>query len=156
MSTNESNETLDRFYLRRLELSDKSKGFIDLLQQLSAVGSISDEEFEERFHELASRGEEHVICVVEDRISRRIVATGTVFVEKKFLRGCGKAGHIEDVVVDASARGAKLGKKVVDSLVEHARLLGCYKVILDCSMENKGFYKKCGFEEKAVQMAIYF
>lgn len=34
--------------------------------------------------------------------------------------------------------------------------MGCYKVILDCSVENKAFYEKCGFQQKSVQMAMYF
>ena len=32
---------------------------------------------------------------------------------------------------------------------------GCYKVILDCSADNQGFYEKCGYEYKGVQMAYY-
>ena len=35
------------------------------------------------------------------------------------------------------------------------RALGCYKVMLDCSRDNVDFYKRCGFKEKEVQMAIY-
>ena len=63
-----------------------------------------------------------------------------------FLRNCGKVGHIEDVVVDSNARGLKLGKKIIAFLTEHAHLMECYKVILDCSLENKTFYEKCGFK----------
>ena len=38
-----------------------------------------------------------------------------------------------------------------------ASSLPCVRqVILDCSEANAPFYKKCGFEEKARQMAIYF
>ncbi|KAK9126382.1 hypothetical protein Scep_015228 [Stephania cephalantha] len=62
-ASNECNEASDRFHLRMLEASDKSNGFVDLLQQLSTVGSISDSEFEDRFRDLSSRGDEHVICV---------------------------------------------------------------------------------------------
>jgi len=31
-----------------------------------------------------------------------------------------------------------------------------YKIILDCSCENEGFYEKMGFEKKGAQMAKYF
>lgn len=151
-----SSETDDRFAIRRLELADKSKEFIGLLSQLSPCPQISDAQFELRFHEVASLGDDHVICVVEDPDTHRIVATGSVFVEKKFLRGCGKVGHIEDVVVDNGVRGKKLGQKVVNYLADHAKRVGCYKVILDCTPELRGFYEKCGFVEKNIQMAIYF
>ncbi|GLT40643.1 hypothetical protein SLA2020_147600 [Shorea laevis] len=142
--------------VRKLEMSDKSKGFIDLLQQLSVCDSVSDEEFKERFQELRSYGDDHLICVIEDDRSGKIVATGSLFVEKKFLRNCGKVGHIEDVVVDAGARGKQLGKQIVEFLTDHARAMGCYKVILDCNENNRVFYEKCGFKQKEIQMVKYF
>ncbi|KAL5708936.1 glucosamine-phosphate N-acetyltransferase [Ranunculus cassubicifolius] len=153
MSTNEEEA---RFQVRKLEKTDNSKGFIDLLQQLTVCNPLSDEEFIARFEDISSYGDDHVICVIEDLQSHRIIATGSVFVEKKFLRNCGKVGHIEDVVVDSNARGMKLGQKVIEFLSNHAKSLGCYKVILDCSVENKRFYEKCGFKEKEIQMTMYF
>lgn len=156
MQNDDSSSNDQKFQVRKLELSDKSKGFIELLQQLSVCDSISDEQFEERYQELSSHGDDHVICVIEDDRLGKIVATGCVFIEKKFLRDCGKVGHIEDVVVDSSARGLQLGKKIVGFLTEHARSKGCYKVILDCSAENKGFYEKCGYKQKEIQMVKYF
>lgn len=142
--------------IRRLEITDKSKGYIELLRQLTVCDSISDKQFEDRFQELASQGDDHVICVVEDEKPGKIIATGSVFIEKKFVRNCGKVGHIEDVVVDANARGLHLGKKVIEFLTEHSQSVGCYKVILDCSDENKAFYEKCGFKQKEIQMVRYF
>lgn len=146
----------DRFQVRKLEISDKSKGFLELLQQLTVCDLLSDEEFTARFREMSSYGEDHVICVIEDSRSNKIVATGSVFLEKKFVRNCGKVGHIEDVVVDSGSRGMKLGQKVLEFLTSHAKATGCYKVILDCSADNKGFYEKCGFKQKEIQMAMYF
>ncbi|KAL5983283.1 Glucosamine-phosphate N-acetyltransferase-like protein [Asimina triloba] len=144
------------FPVRRLQITDKSKGFISLLGQLTVCDSISDEQFEARFQDLTSSGDDHVICVIEDEHSGRIIATGTIFIEKKFIRNCGKVGHIEDVVVDSSVRGKRLGQKIIQFLSDHAQALGCYKVILDCSIENKRFYEKCGFKQKEIQMVRYF
>ncbi|KAL3825766.1 hypothetical protein ACJIZ3_021795 [Penstemon smallii] len=146
------------YQVRKLEISDKNKGFIELLQQLTVCDSVSDEAFLERFQEIAKYGDDHVICVIQDDNSNsgRIVATGSLFIEKKFIRNCGKVGHIEDVVVDSSVRGKQLGKKIIDFLSDHARAMGCYKVILDCSLENRPFYEKCGFKQKEIQMVKYF
>ncbi|KAI9122373.1 hypothetical protein K1719_007062 [Acacia pycnantha] len=155
MQNNESAGLEPELRVRKLEISDKGKGFIELLQQLSVCDSVSDKEFQDRFHELSSLGDDHVICVMEDELCGRIIATGSVFIEKKFLRNCGKVGHIEDVVVDSSARGKQLGKQVIQFLTDHARSMGCYKVILNCSLENKVFYEKCGFKHNSVQMAMY-
>ncbi|XP_038702228.1 glucosamine 6-phosphate N-acetyltransferase-like isoform X2 [Tripterygium wilfordii] len=145
-----------KFQVRKLEISDQSKGFIEPLQQLSVCDSVSNKEFEERFQELSSYGDDHLICVIEDDLSGKIIASGSIFIEKKFLRNCGKVGHIEDVVVDANERRLQLGKRVVEFLTEHAHGLGCYKVILDCGLENKAFYEKCGFKQKEIQMVKYF
>ncbi|KAI3995645.1 hypothetical protein MKX01_027152 [Papaver californicum] len=144
------------FEIRRLDISDKSKGFIELLQQLSVCDSISDEEFKERFEEISKNGENHLIYVIEDEENKNIIATACLFVEKKFIRNCGKVGHIEDVVVDSNARGLKLGQRIVEFLSDKARSMGCYKVILDCDEKNIGFYEKCGFQQKGIEMSMYF
>lgn len=146
----------EKYKLRRLEITDKKKGFIELLQQLTVCDSVSDKDFEDRFEELVSEGDNHVICVIEDGNTGKIVATGSVFIEKKFIRNCGKVGHIEDIVVDASTRGMNFGKKIVEFLTQHANSIGCYKVILDCSAENRVFYEKCGYKQKEIQMVKYF
>lgn len=33
---------------------------------------------------------------------------------------------------------------------------GCDQAILDCSDTNEGFYVKCGYERKGLQMAHYY
>ncbi|KAJ1280735.1 hypothetical protein BS78_04G255700 [Paspalum vaginatum] len=151
-------ETKNPVHIRRLELSDHERGFISLLSQLSPCPDLTASEFATRFAELAAQGDDHVILVAEDPSAsdRRILATGCIFVERKFLRGGGKVGHVEDVVVDAAARGRGLGLRIVRRLVEIAREAGCYKVILDCTPELRDYYAKCGFVDKGVQMAVYF
>ena len=85
-----------------------------------------------------------------------VVGTATLFIEKKFLRSSGIAGHIEDVVVRVDYRGQKIGKMLILNLTEAAQNSGCYKVILDCDNEKASFYEKCGFSKKGIQMAKYF
>uniref|UniRef100_A0A6N2KMG0 Glucosamine 6-phosphate N-acetyltransferase n=1 Tax=Salix viminalis TaxID=40686 RepID=A0A6N2KMG0_SALVM len=126
-----------KFQVRKLEILDKSKGFIELLQQLTICDSVSDKEFEERFQEINSFGDDHLICVIEDDSNYQ-------WSYEKNLN--------EDVVVDSAARGMQLGKKIIEFLTDHAHSMGCYKVILDCSLENKAFYEKCGYRQKEVQM----
>lgn len=156
MHASNSSSEEEKFQVRKLQISDKNKGFIELLRQLTVCDSVSDKDFEDRFRELSALGDDHIISVIEDESSGKIIATGSIFIEKKFLRNCGKVGHIEDVVVDSNTRGLKLGKKIIAFLTEHAHLMGCYKVILDCSLENKAFYEKCGFKQKEIQMVKYF
>ena len=94
------------------------------------------------------------VVVVNDH--DRIIATGSILIEPKFIRGGMPCAHIEDIVVDNSVRGGNVGKKLINHLVQHAKDRGCYKVILDCSEHNIGFYNKCGFDKGGQQMSIYF
>jgi glucosamine-phosphate N-acetyltransferase len=92
-----------------------------------------------------------------DLEKQKIIATATLLTEFKFIRNCGKCGHIEDVVVDSTYRGLRLGLRVVEALIEAAKESGCYKVILDCSESNATFYEKCGlaWAKKEIQMVRY-
>lgn len=60
----------------------------------------------------------------------KIVASGTLVIERKFIRGCGKVGHLEDIVVEKTLQGTGVGKKLINVLVELSESLGAYKVSL--------------------------
>ena len=98
---------------------------------------------------------DHTVFVIEDAAAARIVGTAALLIEKKFIRGASAAAHVEDVVVDSTVRGQKLGARLVGACVEAARAGGCYKLILDCSEANVPFYTKCGLTRKEVQMVQY-
>lgn len=86
--------------------------------------------------------------------NREVVGTATLHVLKKLIHGGSHVGVIEDVSVLSSQKGNGLGKKLINKLVEVAEEQKCYKVILNCSQDNVGFYEKCGFEQKEVQMRL--
>ena len=70
-----------------------------------------------------------------------LTSAGTVLVEGKLVRGAGRAGHVEDLVVDASVRRMGLGSRIVAALVQHAQAQHCYKAtacihahrLIDCN-----------------------
>jgi glucosamine-phosphate N-acetyltransferase len=45
---------------------------------------------------------------------------------------------------------------IIDQLTHIGKLAGCYKIILCCDEKNVGFYQKCGYAKKEVEMALYF
>ena len=45
---------------------------------------------------------------------------------------------------------------IIEALTQAAEFAGCYKVILDCSEATAGFYERCGYVRKEIQMAKYF
>ncbi|KAI8582124.1 hypothetical protein K450DRAFT_229128 [Umbelopsis ramanniana AG] len=142
-------------FLRPLQRSDYDRGILEVLSQLSVTGDITREKFEERFDFLKST-KTYFTTVVEDEKSGLIVACATLLAEYKFLHECGKIGHIEDVVVHDSQRGKKLGQRLIEQLQYVGRAIGCYKVILNCTVENVPFYEKCNLKKKDVQMTHYF
>ena len=80
----------------------------------------------------------------------------TVVVERKMLRGGKFVAHIEDLVVDAAHRGQGIGKKLLTYAIEFAKNIDCYKVILNCTSELVPFYETNGFQQKNMEMRLYF
>jgi len=144
----------DHLVVRRLAVTDYDKGYLQLLSQLTDVGNITRQQFEERFRQREALG--YITFVIEDTSKGLIIATATLLLEYKFIHGCGTIGHTEDVVVNSTYRGKNLGVRVMEALKTEGRERGCYKIILDCSVANTTFYAKLGFVEKERQMAIYF
>lgn len=138
--------------LRPIEKGDFHKGFTELLSQLTVTGDLTESKFNDRIDEIHRHGEMYHCIVIEDRNLHKIVASATLLVELKFARGCGKCGHIEDVVVNDKYRGERLGIRLIEELKRIGKNLGCYKIILDCTQANVPFYEKCGFVRKEHQM----
>ncbi|KAK4682982.1 Glucosamine-phosphate N-acetyltransferase-like protein [Podospora pseudoanserina] len=150
-------ELPEGYKLRALRSEDYEHGFLDCLRVLTTVGDISRQEFDERYQWLAKQDGTYFILVVEDTNLNppRIVGTGALIVERKFIHGLGKVGHIEDIAVAKDQQGKKLGLRIIQALDFIARETGCYKTILDCSEHNEGFYVKCGFKRAGLEMAHY-
>jgi glucosamine-phosphate N-acetyltransferase len=142
--------------IRRLEPNDYYLGYLELLSSLTIVGDITYDMWMSRFLEIQKYPNIHNWIIIDTSISSNIIAIGTIIIEHKFIHNCGSVGHIEDIVVSSNHQGLGLGKKIIDHLCEQGKLLGCYKVILNCKESNVGFYKRCGFNTKDIQMANYF
>lgn len=142
--------------LRPLLASDRERNYFALLSQLTEAPPMSAEAFA-AYVERVDASHDHVVLVAECLGGAgAVLGSATLLIEHKALRGGAKVGHVEDVVVDEKARGGKVGRRLIERLVQYSKDRGCYKVILDCSEANKGFYERCGFEKKEVQMAQYF
>jgi len=67
----------------------------------------------ERFRRLQRLENTNLIVVMEEAATGRLVASGTIAIELKFVHSCGQVGHIEDIVCDAEYRGKQLGRRYV-------------------------------------------
>ena len=103
---------------------------------LTVVTDPGEEAWKAQFEALRAAANTYYSIVIVDKASDRIVAVGTVFIERKFLRGLGSVGHIEDIAVDERQQGKKLGLRVIQALTGISENSGCYKTILNCSDKN--------------------
>jgi glucosamine-phosphate N-acetyltransferase len=133
-------------YIRAAILEDLNNGLLDLLQEFGELKEKSKKHIDIAF--LAASG---VIFVMID--GNRVIGTGTLIIDQKLLNSK-RAARIEEVVIAEDRRGEGLGKELIGFLVEQAQLRLCYKVILNCSDENVGFYEKCGLYHNSNCMRI--
>ncbi|XP_077994172.1 glucosamine 6-phosphate N-acetyltransferase-like [Glandiceps talaboti] len=132
--------------MRPLCPADFDKGFMTLLTQLTVVGDVSREQFLARYNQMKACPDTYYIVVIEDTSTGKIVGTGSVIKEQKFIRACGARGKMEEFVVDSAYRGKQLGKLLFETLFLLANEIDCYKCSLTCKPENIAFYEKFGFK----------
>lgn len=151
-----SNVVVAFFQIRPLASTDHKRGHLSILSVLTVVSDPGEEAWLAQFNALREAGRTYYSIVIVDKPTDRIVAVGTVFIERKFLRGLGSVGHIEDIAVDKSQQGKKLGLRIIQALTGISENSGCYKTILNCSDANIPFYEKCGYEKKEKEMVSGF
>lgn len=132
--------------IRELQREDLFNGFLKSLDSLRKASNLRKEKAEEIFNKIESN-KDHIIAVAV--VDDKVVGSATLLIETKFIHNGGLVGHIEDVVVDDNFQGKKIGRKIIEYLLEYGRRRGCYKTILDCSDEVKPFYEKIGFRHNA-------
>ncbi len=94
----------------------------------------------------------NILCFVAE-VEDEIVGTATLNLLQKIDR---VAGLIEDVVVDENYKKQGIGSALIKELIKHAKSNNCYKVMLNCKVDNIGFYEKLNFESNEIQMVKRF
>ncbi|ORX56823.1 acyl-CoA N-acyltransferase [Hesseltinella vesiculosa] len=145
----------DQYQLRSLGSNDFARGHLDVLSVLTQTGTHTYHDWLDQFQYMQSHADTYFSIVIEDQALDRVVAVGTLFVERKFVHDNGRVGHIEDIAVANDQQGQRLGLRVIQALQYIGRQQGCYKIILDCATKNIPFYEKCGFQQKESQMVMY-
>ena len=143
------------YIARYLELNDYNKDYCNLLKQLTTINNITYDMFNKQFINIDTN-ENHYIIVIEDLQKKKIIGSGTLLIENKFIHNCKNIGHIEDIVINKQYRGNKLGGKLIKILVNIAMKNNCYKVILNCSNNLITYYKKIGFGKEINSMVYRF
>ena len=95
-----------------------------------------------------------IIWVIEE--DGKLIGTGTLLYEYKFIRDISKCAHIEDICILKDYRGKNYGTILIDHLIDEAQNNNCYKIILNCDSELEKFYAKSGLIKSGIQMGLYF
>lgn len=122
--------------MRPLASTDYNRGHLKVLQVLTVVTDPGESAWVRQFHSMRAAAYSYYPIVIVDRATDNIVSVGTVFVERKFLRGLGCVGHIEDIAVQKDQQGRKLGLRIIQALTGISESQGCYKTILNCNDSN--------------------
>lgn len=133
---------------RKLETKDYDS-FLPLIKQFRET-YFTQSDFEMQLNNILKSSE---IWIVE--YENKIIATGTIIYEYKFIFNLTKLAHIEDVCVDVNYRNRGIGKKLINFLIDKAKDAKCYKISLNCNETNEEFYKKCGLETRGLQMCKF-
>jgi len=122
--------------MRPLAKTDHSRSHFSVLSVLTSTPSVSVTDYTAAFESLRACPNTYFTVVIINKLTDQIVGVGCVFVEQKFIRGLGKVGHIEDIAIDKSMQGKKLGLRIIQALAAISERVGCYKTILNCSESN--------------------
>ncbi|GAB7354890.1 hypothetical protein MBLNU459_g5528t1 [Dothideomycetes sp. NU459] len=141
--------------IRPLCRSDFTRGFLACLSDLTWIGKIDQQAFDERYEWMATKGKDWYYCIVIDD-GTRIVATATMITERKFIQNFTTVAHVEEVCVLESQQGKGLGLAVIKALNAVAKEIGVRKLILNCDKKNIEFYKKCGYSTSGQEMELKF
>jgi glucosamine-phosphate N-acetyltransferase len=146
------------FLLSELKGEDLDLGFLETLDNLISGTSQLDRSTAESIVKEIETNPFHRIFIVyairEDNkdggdgtdAKKVVVGTTTLLVEPKFIFGGGRVGHIEDVCVRKEFQGLGLGGWLVNHATMVAEsMMGCIKIVLDCSDETMPFYESLGY-----------
>lgn len=143
-------------HFSRLLPGDIDHHYLTILGQLGTFDGMSVSDVQAVYQSIQNEPNQQ-IWVARESPDSPIVATGTILIEQKLYRNGRRVGHIEDICVDPSMKTRGWGRHIVNHLISVAKSNQCYKVILDCAEDKRGFYQKCGgMQSKNIQMSLYF
>ncbi|MDP3816516.1 GNAT family N-acetyltransferase [Pseudomonas sp.] len=87
----------------------------------------------------------------------KLLGTCTVHLIEHLAHNFARSAIVEDVVVDADARGLGIGQALLGKAIERARAWGCYKLALSSSHSREAahrFYAGLGFKPHGISLAL--
>ena len=126
--------------------------------EIECVTEVSDE-LAEAFARLMPQLSPRLGALSRQAIERVVCSDGAaLFAARLDGRIAGVLTLVEDVVVDAAARGCGAGEALVKAATEHAARIGAAKVMLTSNPAReaaRGLYRKIGFEEAGTTVFVF-
>lgn len=135
----------------RPALFDICTGLFETLGCMSPSPELKTEKAKEILKKMNTQGSRVFVAIGTDK---KILASITLMIEHKLIRGGSKAAHIEDVVTHTFARGQGIARALIEQAISMAKEEGCYKIVLDSCHALKEFYEKRGFKENGPFMRM--
>ena len=141
---------INNFIFRNIEYDDFDKGYMDLMYEFTNYNyPITKEEFVN----FIDTHKNYKIIVIYSEIEKRIIGAGTIIIVRKIHNN--PIGQIEDVIISEKYRKNRLGKQIIEKLIDIGKNeFKCYKIILNCLEKNIKFYENCGFINVGVEMKL--
>ena len=108
---------------------------------------------EEQFIEMLKIMKTNSIIIVLE-LENRLIGTGTILFENKFIHNISKIAHIEDICIDTEFRGKGYGTLLVNHLIEYSKKNGSCKVTLYCKEHLEKFYNSSGLIKNEVDKSF--
>jgi glucosamine-phosphate N-acetyltransferase len=146
--------------IREFELDDLENGFIETVSEKWKT-TISKNNIKNilknnnRIFVVIDTLDNSDIFVGGERGTPVVIGTATLHLQYKFIHNCCICGFIEDVIIRKEYRNQGIGKKLILELINQAKILKCYKIILSCQENLINFYEKCGFDKKEASLKKY-
>ena len=135
-------------YIRRLEADDFYRGYLELLQMLSRYTYPSNYKKFSKF--IQDTKNTHKTFVLIDPSDDKVIGASTLIIIPKIHAN--PIAQIEDVIIHPSYRGHSYGKKLIQEIITYIQTNTiCYKIILNTTKNNLGFYEKCGFVSSGIE-----
>jgi len=156
MSNIQYTQLIDLLNTNKNNVETIKEQYLLLLSELTSTSYIETSLFIKNVERISQMGAIFVAIINNSSNNIEIIASGTIIIEPKIIRGGKNVGHIEDIVVIKHFRCKGISSKILNIIKIYARENNCYKIILDCNNEVKNVYIKNNFFVKGIQMAEYF
>lgn len=126
----------------------KSHHFKSYMELMFLFSNFNKEISQEVFNEYITNKDIKIIVFI---YKNKVIGAGSLFKLNKIHNN--PIGQIEDIIIDEKYRKKGIGKMIIEKLKDIAlNDFKCYKVVLNCSTKNIGFYEKCNFYYTGIQM----